>query len=412
MKKLFFFALMLGFAANAQKRPQKKESVGAVDKAPSVISVRVKTLSKDSASLKVFAELELSDVSKETSLLSAFLNQFRVGWYITTEYNSKERIGQGNVLLTDDAIREENRKIQLQFDVQKNKPAQSGVLFIEFVDNLSKKKFTTDAPLRFANQKLRDQYAVFIDDKVNYNNYVSTNQRFMISNPGMPSEPLFMIQYDHLFDQAQPPMSTTPRSVSKEMKINVVRQIQSNKLISFAEEGLYFVVRDTAKLESGIAIVGVDDRFPRLTNIDQVVKPLTYVSSSREMAKINEAENKKLALDSYLLQVMQGDQEKAKAFMRYFFVNVEEANRLFTTYKEGWKTDKGLIFSVLGPPSKIQRSRDREVWSYTQTVGSADMIFSFVKRPNQFSDSHYELVRYPEYQTLWYEKIDEWRKRM
>lgn len=414
MKKLLFIVvILLSFKTEAQRRRPVSESVGIIEKAPSIISARLKALSKDSISFKVYTELEMADVKTNVSVTESFANQFRVSWYFAPEYSSKERLGNGTLALNSSTMYEKDGKVYLQFDVQRSKSAPTAVLFLEFIDNLSKKRLTTDIPVRFENQKLRDQLAIFVNDKVNFNNYVALNQRFMVGNPNATPESLYMIQYDHVFDQAPAPMSSGTRAgVAKELKINVVRQIQSNKLISFAEEGLYFVVRDTANLESGIAIVGVDDRFPRMTMVEQVVKPLTYVSSSREISKITDATDKKLALDAYLLQIMQGDQAKAKDFMRYYFSNIEEANRLFTTYKEGWKTDKGMIFSVLGPPSKIQRSRDREVWSYTQSVGSAEMIFNFVKRQNQFVDNHYELVRYPEYQTLWYEKIEEWRRKM
>ncbi len=53
---------------------------------------------------------------------------------------------------------------------------------------------------------------------------------------------------------------------------------------------------------------------------------------------------------------------------------------LFTSYKEGWKTDKGMIFIVLGPPDKVQRSKDREVWTYDQRGNAQNVNFTFNRR--------------------------------
>ena len=79
------------------------------------------------------------------------------------------------------------------------------------------------------------------------------------------------------------------------------------------------------------------------------------------------------------------------------------------TYKEGWKTDKGMIYLVLGPPSRIQRNGLREVWLYSQSANFSEIIFTFYRKPNQFSEDHYELVRYPEYGAYWYPFVEAWR---
>ncbi|MFA7473774.1 MAG: GWxTD domain-containing protein, partial [Spirosomataceae bacterium] len=121
------------------------------------------------------------------------------------------------------------------------------------------------------------------------------------------------------------------------------------------------------------------------------------------------ADDPKKALDRYWLSLMNGHQDLAKSVIRSFYTRVEEANRLFTTYKEGWKTDKGMIYIILGNPDKVQRSKDREVWVYNQRGNANNINFTFNKRPNQFVDNHYELVRYVEYQPIWYPIVEAWR---
>jgi GWxTD domain-containing protein len=410
MKKLVFLLLLgLQFTGFGQK-PKELKAVTSADIMPSIIAARTRILEKDTTKMLVYLEIEFSDFQKQ-NLVDMLLTQYRLAWFLVPDYGSREKLSTGVITLNEPSILQSKEKIRFSFEIARLKRSQA-VLFIEMIDNTTKKKTSTDALVRFENLRLSDQLAVFDQPESfpNNTNFITVGQRFMVSNPNLPAESLFMIQYEHSFDQAQSPMATTPRVSNKNMKVNVVRRIQSNKMISFAEEGLYFVVRDTANLQSGIAILGVDDRFPRLTMPEQIAKPLVYVSTQREMSELQKAEPVKPGLDAYFLKIMRGNQRDAHDFVKEYFRNVEEANRLFTTYKEGWKTDKGMIFTVLGPPNKVQRSRDREVWTYSQNQGFAEMIFNFLRKPNQFSDSHYELIRYPEYQDFWYEKIEEWRK--
>jgi len=61
-------------------------------------------------------------------------------------------------------------------------------------------------------------------------------------------------------------------------------------------------------------------------------------------------------------------------FKTLYFERIKEANRLFTSGREGWLTDRGRIFILLGPPinkslypfgdSTVPYSRPQEIWHY------------------------------------------------
>jgi hypothetical protein len=95
-----------------------------------------------------------------------------------------------------------------------------------------------------------------------------------------------------------------------------------------------------------------------------------------------------------------GDRERAQDLMRYFFQRVEVANQFFTSYKEGWKTDRGMMLIIYGMPEKIFKFNDREVWMYGKTN------FNFVKSSTLFDPDNYVLVRDKKFTADWYEKVD------
>jgi hypothetical protein len=93
--------------------------------------------------------------------------------------------------------------------------------------------------------------------------------------------------------------------------------------------------------------------------------------------------------------------------MRSYFKRVELANQFFTSYKEGWKTDRGMIYIVFGLPDEVFKFNDREVWTYNADEYKA--TFNFSKSSSVFDPDNYVLIREKKYQQTWYEVIDLWR---
>jgi GWxTD domain-containing protein len=176
----------------------------------------------------------------------------------------------------------------------------------------------------------------------------------------------------------------------------------------FKEEGLYYMLKDTTD-QFGLGLRVADNRYPKITRPEALTKPVMYMSQNQEINELTMAKNQKKALDRYWLTLMNGNTEVAKQTIRLFYSRVEEANRLFTTYKEGWKTDKGMVFIIMGPPDTYKFGKDREVWVYNQRANFSEINFTFNRRPNQFVEDHYELQRYVEYQPIWYPLIEAWR---
>jgi hypothetical protein len=56
--------------------------------------------------------------------------------------------------------------------------------------------------------------------------------------------------------------------------------------------------------------------------------------------------------------------------MEEYYRRVAFANRSFTTFRDGWKTDRGMVYIILGPPDEIERrpfnrgNKPYVVWSY------------------------------------------------
>ncbi|GHB59991.1 hypothetical protein GCM10007390_12140 [Persicitalea jodogahamensis] len=376
---------------------------------PTLVGVTSKFLSVDSARVRVYVYI---DAVRGQSPLSVaeFGDLYNLNYVMYSDYGTRDRLAYGNVPLGPENLSRLDDQIVAQFEI-KNPGKDYGVLLMELSQTGTLKKVLNDLPIRFKEQRDSDRLAVF-EGQQNAplrRHFIPKNERVKIQLLDGSSKPLQGYYYRHGFEAAPSPMNTTPRTaVSKTLSVDSTFTIQSGQEIAFSQEGLYYFLTDTSQTE-GLGILVTDDRYPKITQPDKLTEPLLYMSTNQEIKEMDAARDDKKALDKYWLSLMQGNPELARQVIRSYYSRVEEANRLFTSYKEGWKTDKGMIFIVLGPPDRVQRSKDKEVWVYDQKANATNVNFTFNRRSNQFVDDHYELVRYVEYQPIWYPIVEAWR---
>ena len=210
--------------------------------------------------------------------------------------------------------------------------------------------------------------------------------------------------YEDDFPAAVPAFSEGMAKVARSMNVDSTFSIPVNQEISFSKSGLYLVQKDTTAAE-GFAFRAQDD-YPRLAKVESLADPLIYICTKQEFDKVKAAKGDKKAFDRVILSVT-GNTERAKNLMRNYFKRVEWANYYFTSYKEGWKTDRGMIYILFGLPEEIFKFSDREVWNYKSP--SLKVTFTFAKSSTLFDPDNYVLIREKKFQETWYEKVDLWR---
>ena len=376
-----------------------------------VTSIKGKFLAIDTSNVRVYMDLTAKTPAGESVISAAdFIAHFMIAYVMYPDYNNRERLGYGTVPLNEQTVGMDGDHLTLTFDIKRPKNAANAVLLTEITETNSGTKARNDLSLRFNTLKLSDRLVLF--DKAGkqpqLRNYVNVGDTVILRDVNGVSKTLYGIRYRHDFDAASSPMNTAPRPTTKSLTIDSTLTITTNQPFALPREGLYYFVDDTSAT-TGIGLVVTDKRFPKLTRPEKLIKPVLYVSTSTEISELNQAQDTKKAFDRYWLSLMSGNEEVARKTLRAYFNRVEEANRLFTSYKEGWKTDKGMIYIVLGAPDRVQRNREREVWVYNRRANVSEVNFTFTKKPNQFVEDHYELVRYIEYQPIWYPIVEAWR---
>jgi GWxTD domain-containing protein len=189
-------------------------------------------------------------------------------------------------------------------------------------------------------------------------------------------------------------------------------------------QGLYFMefVVSIADSVPGLAPLivrkqrafgGAGYGFPRPTTIEDLVAPLGYIADAEEMKSMRGAgtvaEQRRLFEEFWLSR----GKEKAEAanLIGRYYGRVEEANRLFTSHKPGWQTDRGMIYIVLGPPESIERRIDAETWNYPSgaRVGGRIQFRRVANTGKVASFVNYVLTRSPSFAFWWSRTVARWR---
>lgn len=126
--------------------------------------------------------------------------------------------------------------------------------------------------------------------------------------------------------------------------------------------------------------------YPQVTRLGDLVAPLVYIARPGELDPFEETaspEALRRAFDRFWGEQMD-DRRLAAATVRAYYERVEEANRLFATYKDGWKTDPGMLYILLGPPRYVEATTSGERWSYATGSGTPS-VFVFERTRGGFA---------------------------
>ncbi len=237
-----------------------------------------------------------------------------------------------------------------------------------------------------------------------WDSYVTAEKVYTIHGSGS-GKPIFVSYYKDNFPSPAPPF------VVKELKMDRFLFPDSTFTLNagtalgpFTKEGLYLAQEDTAS-GFGFSFYVKRSPYPKYNKLGDLKGPLLFVTTQEENESLGLAGEDKVKFDRIILDITK-DKERARTFMRSYFRRVELANYYFTSFKEGWKTDRGMIFTIYGLPDEVRFEDGFEYWSYK----SIKQMFRFARAGSVYHPDHSVLVREKGYTEYWYQTIDMWRK--
>ncbi|MDR1667042.1 MAG: GWxTD domain-containing protein [Bacteroidales bacterium] len=175
----------------------------------------------------------------------------------------------------------------------------------------------------------------------------------------------------------------------------------------FGYEGLYLIQADTTQRE-GLLLMNFGTSFPKENRTAQLLEPIQYFLNPAEYQRLQEEGNPKKRMDRFWLATT-GSTDKARMLIRVFYTRMAYANQYFTDLKEGWKTDRGIVYMVYGLPDNVLKSSDSETWEYTRKH-SKPITFLFDRKDTPYASGYYVLRRGDPQSTYWAAAVQSWRK--
>ena len=234
------------------------------------------------------------------------------------------------------------------------------------------------------------------------------------------ADSLFVSFYKQFIEVPDPPSMLLPEKTLDYEPTQVVAISYSDTLpIMFPREGIYLCSVDRS-IKDGFTFINLGTAYPKLTSPEVMIAPLAYLAFQDEMTELKSAEKPKAALDAFWIKCG-GNVDKARELIRIYYTRVLYSNYYFTSYKEGWRSERGMIYIIYGPPDKVYKTSGGESWGYKKpliksrwggrfTVTDSYLFFNFKKRENNFSDNDFFLSRSETLVTFWDKAIASWRK--
>ncbi|HEX7573442.1 MAG TPA: GWxTD domain-containing protein [Bacteroidota bacterium] len=154
--------------------------------------------------------------------------------------------------------------------------------------------------------------------------------------------------------------------------------------------------------------------FPRPVTFGELIDAAVYIATDKEMTALRHVsgpEDQRKNFEAFWLSFT-GDPDRASALIRKYYGRVEEANRLFTIVREGWRTDRGMLYCVLGPPAEVSNHFDMQTWYYSLSGNANDNTYVFkrvIRSGDGVTVEDYILYRQGAYETFWQRQVARWR---
>ena len=286
------------------------------------------------------------------------------------------------------------KKLSLELEVydELNHNRQMSYLSIDKRDSLSAQNFL-----------VRDS-----NNMVIFRTYLFEDEQITIENNRLQADSLLLVKYPLIDESPLPPFSMAKsRFILPAPDSSVAIDFSKPIHLSLSKVGIYFITADPMQ-KKGKTIFRFHEYFPETKIAEDLIDPLLYLSTKKEFKNILRAGDSKLAVDSFWLDAS-GNMYRARELIRVFYSRVFFANYYFTADKEGWLTDRGMIYIIFGPPKTIYKSDVAERWIYGSDRNLSSMDFYFELHENPFSDRTYILKRQEIFKASWYQAIDTWR---
>jgi GWxTD domain-containing protein len=336
--------------------------------------------------------------------------------FFTIRYRLAEAYESINVILDSGRasfrITEEEKNLKKIYQLPILLPKKSEMLLLVTIHDLLKNyEEEFYVPVDNSSSQSRQSFTLtLLNDSVPaFRNYIGAGDSVRINYRDPSVKKYFVGAYNRNFPLAPPPFSFDQREdINEEPDSVFTYDVTDTGFISLKKQGFYhFRIDSTDK--NGFTLFVYHHSFPSVTSPEQMLECVRYITARREFEEMKTNPNKRAAMDKFWLD-LGGNPERTKVLIKKYYTRIREANQYFSSYTEGWRTDRGLVYTVFGKPNAVYKSSTAENWIYGTQNSPLSVNFLFNKIINPFTDNDYVLTREPLLEGSWMRAVDVWRQ--
>ncbi|MBN3036620.1 MAG: GWxTD domain-containing protein [Bacteroidales bacterium] len=340
----------------------------------------------------------------------------RAGYRLHPFLGSPEVIDSASILIADTAQSAPQAEMVVSFEISHPDREDAGLtVFIRDLRLPASSTFYAFASLVKEDINNRQHFMICDENGLPvFYPWIGKDRKYMIRRSFHGEKQLFVGYYHKVFQIAKPPFVYEKDIVFRFAPDSLFSLTLGpdgyTPLFSLDKPGIYHFQADTSVRE-GITLFLSEDGFPEVNTPEQALKTLRYITSQKEFDRLMKYGDCKTAVDSFWLKRARQDPERARSMIKRYYGRVEQANLWFSSYKEGWKTDRGITYIIFGPPNHVYRDKGEEEWIYGDLQNPLSVSFSFRRSENPFTENDFRMSRSPAYRENWYLAVDNWRRK-
>jgi GWxTD domain-containing protein len=330
--------------------------------------------------------------------------------YIVHPLNAPKAITDSGYVVISNIAQLNNEWIYgyADFDV----PAGDGEYFIDVtLRDLNKMSITYD--MLYLSHSGKDAANNFILTEPNsqtplYSNVVAKDQEFTLRYIDPSVTKIYVRYFQNTAEAARPPYALPVATMPVMADSNWIIDITQAPVLKLDAPG-YYTFSTLQANEGGMMVCRFNEDYPKVTTPQALLEPLRYITTKKEYNTLQTSSHMKAAIDSFWISTG-GSQERARELISAYYGRVEIVNTHFSTYKEGWKTDRGMVYIIYGEPQNVYRMPDRETWVYGTDQTGNTLNFVFNRNTSSGFPNDFELERNQVYNVSWITGVDYWKQ--
>ncbi len=363
----------------------------------------------DSVSRLYFAVKPGDLLFQRSNVTNEMLANFKIDYIVHPVENQKVITDSGYVVFSN--IQQTTTEWiygYTDFDV----PRGDGQYFVDVVLR-DINKMSTAYDLQYISHSGRDAANNFVLMEPNsttpiYGNSVGADQEFTIQYNDATITKLHVAYYKNTSDAARPPYALPVVTLPIQSDSSWTVDLSQSATMKLPLEG-YYRFSTAPMSDEGILVCRFKEDYPKVTTPVALLEPLRYITTKKEYNTLGSSTHMKIAIDSFWIATG-GSQERARELISAYYGRVEIVNTHFSTYKEGWKTDRGMVYIIYGEPQNVYRSPEKETWVYGTDQSGNTLNFVFTRNTNSGFPNDFELERNQVYNVSWITAVDYWKQ--